>query len=101
MRGPGKGNTNNPKGKPAGTKNRKTEQWEVLAESIVTTHAKRFNDVLNNLGDEDFAKIYTQILGYFKPKISHNIVENTEKPTIQFINVSEKFKLNSEKDSVN
>lgn len=74
------GISNNPKGKPKGTKSTKTKQWEALAEDIVTIHAKRFNIALSNLEDEDFVKIYKDILNYFKPKISYNINKSEDVP---------------------
>lgn len=61
------------KGKPS--KHARTTQWEALAESIVTIHAERFNRVLTTLPDDDFAKIYKDILNYFKPKYSHQVQE--------------------------
>lgn len=80
MQGPGKGVSNNPKGKPKGIKNARTKQWEALAEDIVTIHAERFNKSLANLEDEDFVKIYKDILNYFKPKISYNINKSEDEP---------------------
>ena len=58
-----------------GEKHARTTQWEALAESIVTIHADRFNRVLTTLPDDDFAKIYKDILNYFKPKYSHQVQE--------------------------
>jgi len=60
-------------------KHKKTKEWEALAESIVTTHAERFNTVLKDLPDEDFVKIYKDILNYFKPKMQHVTQESEEK----------------------
>jgi len=57
-RGPGKGNTNNPAGKPAGTKNTKTKQWEALGAKIVGEGAERFMSILDGLPDDDFTKNY-------------------------------------------
>jgi len=60
-------------------KTKKTKQWEELAESIVTIHAERFNKVLTDLPDEDFVKIYKDILNYFKPKMQHVTQEGEQK----------------------
>lgn len=54
--------------KPKGAKHEKTKQWEALGEAIVTTHAERFNDILEKSDDSNFQKYYTMILEYFKPK---------------------------------
>ena len=79
---------NGKKGKPG--KHKKTEQWEELAESIVTKHAATFNSIMTNLGENDpelFVKIYKDILNYFKPKISYNINQETKElpEAVQFI----------------
>ena len=65
---PEKGQTNNPKGKPKGIKNKKTLEWEQLGEAIQNAHTERFNKILENLPDEKFSDKYLQILEYFKPK---------------------------------
>lgn len=66
---PYKGHSNNPKGKPPGTLNVKTKQWAELGEAIITTHAERFNNILNNCDEEEFANKFLQVLEYFKPKL--------------------------------
>ena len=83
-RGPAKGTTNNPNGRPKGTLNAKTVQWEALAESIVGLHAEGFNEIMkadfvDAMEHEDeemkaaararYANNYTKILDYFKPKL--------------------------------
>ena len=77
-RGPGKGNTNNPAGKPAGTKNTKTKQWEELGAKIVGESAERFMTILAGLEDEAFTKNYLQILEYFKPKQQRSEVNSKQ-----------------------
>ena len=74
-RGPGKGNTNNPDGRPKGSKNARTQQWEALAQDIIGKHSERFNKVLDELDDEEFARQYTAILNYFKPRLASTQVE--------------------------
>ena len=64
-----KGQTNNPDGRKIGSKNKKTKQWEILGEAIVTRHSERFNQALDKLDDSEFVKAYTSILAYFKPKL--------------------------------
>lgn len=68
-------------GRPKGSKNERTEQWENLAESIVTKHADRFNAALDALEDKDFISSYIQVLNYFKPKLQsteHNVGESSQ-----------------------
>ncbi len=70
-RGPGKGNTNNPKGKPKGTKSAKTKQWEALGDFLTDEGANRAMKVLENLSDKDFLDQYGKLLNYFKPKMQN------------------------------
>ena len=70
-----KGHTNNPHGRPEGSKNERTKQWEALAESIINIHAGRFNEVLTELltsrdpeEREKGAELYLKTLEYFKPR---------------------------------
>lgn len=71
-------------------KHEKTKQWEALGEAIVTTHAGRFNSILSECDDEQFAKHFTAILEYFKPKQARTEVtgEIDSKVTITFTDAS-------------
>ena len=66
-------------GRPKGSKNAKSIQWEALGDSIVSTHAERFNNFLASAEDEDFAKYFTQVLEHFKPKLSRSEDKSTIK----------------------
>ena len=57
-------------GRPKGSKNAKTEQWNKLANDIVNKHSKKFNRTLNQMEGREFAEIYLKILKYFKPALS-------------------------------
>ena len=65
---PAKGHTNNPKGKPKGTKSTKTLQWEAIAEYLTDEGAEKAKKILMKMNDESFMRNYLQILEYFKPK---------------------------------
>ncbi len=67
-----KGHTNNPNGRPQGSRNSKSKAWDALGESIVSKHAERFNNTLAKLDDASFIKAYTGVLGYFRPKYSRS-----------------------------
>ena len=56
-------------GRPVGSKNERTKQWEALGESIATTHTERFNAILDAANDDKFVYLYLQTLEYFKPKL--------------------------------
>lgn len=60
--------TNNPNGRPVGTKSEKMKMWEALGEYVVTGGAERAMHVLASMEDEDFLKNYMAMLEYFKPK---------------------------------
>lgn len=84
--GPGKGKTNNPKGKPPGTKNERTKQWEELGKALVDRHAERANRVLDNLEDDKFIDQFGKLLEYFKPKLARSEVTQENKPvTIRIV----------------
>ena len=70
-----KGKTNNPHGRPTGSKNARTEQWEELGHSLVTKHSERANAILENCDDETFMDNYGKLLEYFKPKQSRAVVQ--------------------------
>lgn len=71
-----KGTSGNPAGRPRGTKNVKTMQWEALGESITTAHAAQFDALMNELWESKdvnerlrAAELYLKVLGYFKPQL--------------------------------
>ena len=43
--------------------------WKELKTAIDNEHAHRFNDILNNLPDREFARVYLKSLEFFKPKV--------------------------------
>jgi len=61
-------------GRPSGSKNEKTKQWESLADSITNEQAGKFNEYLNSLWNGNTqqklvaADLYLKMLEYFKPK---------------------------------
>lgn len=83
-----KGHTGNPNGRPKGTKNKKTQQWEILGESIMNEHTERFNASLESLDDDKFMDMYIKVLEYFKPKQNRTDItsggEKINPPTIKF-----------------
>jgi len=63
--------SNNPEGRPAGSKNRRTVEWEKLGDFITEEGAKRVMDYLNAIDDdEEFFNKYERLLNYFKPKMA-------------------------------
>lgn len=92
-----KGQTNNSSGRPVGSKNKRTEQWEQLGESITGQQAEQFNDFLNKLwssrNDEDkmiASELYLKTLEYFKPKQARNTIVGDADAPVQII-ISDKL----------
>jgi len=64
-------------GKPVGTKNKKTKQWEMLRDSITGEHADTFNEIMSELGQEAkagdkrsqilFIDSFIKIMKFFRP----------------------------------
>ena len=81
-----KGKTNNPAGRKPGSRNKRSEQWDALVESISGKHADRFNDVLNKASDKDFGKLYVSILQHFKPKLANTTIDAKVGVTKQDLN---------------
>lgn len=71
-----KGVSGNPAGRPKGTKNTRTLQWEELGNEIANTNAGRFNTLLERLWDSTdlndqvrAAELFLKMVEYFKPKL--------------------------------
>lgn len=63
-----KGQTNNPKGRNVGSKNKKTIAWTHLGGFLTENAAERAKDIMMDSDDTDFMKYYVMLLEYFKPK---------------------------------
>lgn len=92
-----KGQTNNSSGRPVGSKNKRTEQWEALGESITGQQAEKFNDFLDKLwnsrNDEDkmiASELYLKTLEYFKPKQARQTIVGEGDSPVQII-ISDKL----------
>jgi hypothetical protein len=92
-----KGQTNNSQGRPIGSKNKRTEQWEQLGESITGQQAEKFNEFLDKLwnsrNDEDkmiASELYLKTLEYFKPKQARQTIVGEADSPVQII-ISDKL----------
>lgn len=63
-------------GRPKGSKNRRTLQWNELGDALVSEHAGQFASVLERLMSSDKvndqvkgAELFLKALEYFKPKM--------------------------------
>ena len=71
-----KGSSGNKEGRPTGSKNTKTIEWEQLKESILSTHTDRFNKILTNIDDKGFIDAYLKTIQYFKPRLKFSKIED-------------------------
>ena len=87
-----KGTRNNPSGRPKGSRNERSLQWDELRDAIIGVQAVKFNRILNELEGKKFIDAYTSVLGYFKPRLqSTSIDANIDSKPIQYINISKQF----------
>jgi hypothetical protein len=71
MRGPGKGKTNNPNGRPKGVPNRTTQEAKELLEQIMFGQIENINEALNNLKEKDYSRYLdacSKLFTYVLPK---------------------------------
>lgn len=92
-----KGQTNNANGRPVGSKNKRTEQWEQLGESITGQQAEKFNAFLDKLwssrDDQDkmiASELYLKTLEYFKPKQARQTIVGEGDAPVQIV-ISDKL----------
>ena len=71
MKGPGKGNTNNPNGRPKGIPNRTTKEAKELLEQILLGQVENIRDALDELKEKDVARFLdscAKLFTYVLPK---------------------------------
>lgn len=78
-----KGQSGNPSGKPKGTKNTKTIEWEEFGKELLNEGSMKAKRILSESTDENFMKYYIQLIEYFAPKQSR--IESTNKNDNQTI----------------
>jgi len=67
-----KGQVANPKGRPNGSKDVKTEQWEQFSEWFLSEGMKRFEEEMKGLNGKDYIVTVKDLMEYFKPKLSRS-----------------------------
>ena len=68
--------SNNPNGRPKGSKSRRTIEWEKLGDFITDAGAKRVAKYLNGLEDDkEFFEKYERLLNYFKPRMQSTQID--------------------------
>lgn len=66
----------------------KTKMIENLLENLSGKHSGRFDKILNNMEDEEFAKTYKDLIKFITPVKTHNILDVQQPTKIIFENVS-------------
>jgi len=103
MRGPGKGNTNNPKGKPPGTQNRTTKEGKELLEQILLGQIDNIREALENIKEKDPARYLdacSKLFSYVLPRKTD--ITTGDEPLQQInINVSSNDKADKLRQFIN
>jgi hypothetical protein len=64
-------------GRPKGAKNKKTVQWELFSEWMMSKGLERFQEEMNKLEGKDFVLTVKDMMEYFQPKLSRSDNHNT------------------------
>ncbi|WP_286732806.1 MULTISPECIES: hypothetical protein [Sphingobacterium] len=73
-----KGEVRNPNGRPKGSENKRTKEVREAYEEIMQLLEKRMmdgDDVIKSLSPSKASELYWNLLGYKKPKLSANKIE--------------------------
>ena len=70
-----KGKSGNPKGKPTGAKNKRTEQWELFSDWMMSEGLIRFREEMGKLRGKDYVITVKDLLEYFQPKLARTEIE--------------------------
>ena len=71
-----KGQTNNLNGRPKGSTNKRTQQWEKFAEWFMTDGMDRLQEEMGKLDGKEFVREVKDLMEYFQPKLSRSEVKN-------------------------
>lgn len=74
-------------GRPQGSKNQKSIEWENLGDFLTKEGAERCANIMQSCDEEQFMKYYGMLLEYFKPKHARSEVKQTgeTKTIVEFV----------------
>jgi len=73
------------RGRPKGSTNVKTNQWNKMSHYVTDRGIKRYMTILNGLEDSEFLDHFEKILNYFKPKMSNVNMEGSGQVTLNIV----------------
>lgn len=80
----------NPEGRPKGSKNKKTEQWEQFTAWFLTTGMSKLELEMAALEGKEYVATVKDLLEYFKPKLARTELAGDKDAPLQ-TNVTVEF----------
>lgn len=94
-----KGHTNNPNGRPPGSKNKTTEEIRQIVKNLVSSNVKQLKKDLSELTPKERVEAVTKLLAFVLPKCTEIDLETTiedKNITIEIINKTEDVERNDQ-----
>lgn len=93
-----KGVSGNPKGKPKGSRDAKTIQWESFSRYMMGEGLKKFEREMNKLEGKDYVMVVKDMMEYFKPKLART--ELTGKDGDALIKIYDRVPIRTERKQI-
>ena len=79
--GPGKGKTNNPNGRPAGTQNKTTTEMKKILQQVIGKQLDNIEEALEEIREDDPARymdILSKFIQYVMPRQTQSDITNSD-----------------------